>query len=103
MGTFLVTVALVGSGAAMVWLAWLGSQGRLRAGSTRRAAHEAAAGPIGVTGGVLVLAGVAVGVSGLDSQPGQIALAVGTLALVAGSLTTAVVVRRARGGGADEA
>jgi hypothetical protein len=96
-GTFLVTVALVGSGAAMVWLAWLGSQGRLRPDPTRRAVHQAAAGPIGVTGGVLVLAGVAVAVSGLDSRPGQVALAVGMLALVVGSLVTAVVARRARG------
>lgn len=90
MGTFVVSAVLLVAGALLVWLSWIASQRRLppnrwagiRLRSTTASdeawyvAHEAAAGWLGVAGGVSALGGVAVGVLGLDSLPGTIAAAV---------------------------
>ena len=62
MATAAVAVGLLVLGALLVWWAWRSSQ--------RHDAGRWAAGPIGVTGGVVVLAGVTVGVSGLASPAG---------------------------------
>ena len=80
-------VALVALGALLVWTAYRGARGS--------AARQAAATPLGLTGGVCVLAGVAVGVSGLDTVPGLIALVVAGLVLVVGSVVTVTVARGA--------
>lgn len=82
----MVTLALVGGGAALVWLSWVGSQ---RGGAGRRAAASA----VGLTGGVLVLCGIAVGVSGLSSPPGVVAVVVAAVVAVVG-LGTAVIQAR---------
>lgn len=76
----LVGLGLVLVGAVTVWLAWLGSQCKLppnavagiRVPATRRsdaawyAAHQAAAGPLGVGGGATVACGLGVLFTGLD-------------------------------------
>lgn len=95
MGTAAVTVALVALGAALVWLSWLASQDRLGSRVERRPALRAAAGPVGVAGGVVVLAGVAVGVSGFGSVPGRVAAALGVVALVVGAVAAALTARSA--------
>ena len=80
MDGLLVGASLVVAGAVTVWLAWAGSQRTLapngvvgiRLPATRRsdeawyAAHQAAAGPLGVGGGVCVACGLAVLFTGLD-------------------------------------
>jgi hypothetical protein len=94
----LIGLALVVAGALTAWLAWLGSQRRLppngvagiRLPATRRsdeawyAAHEAAAGPLGVGGGATVACGLGVVFTGLD----MIGWALVVIALAA--LTTAI-------------
>jgi hypothetical protein len=95
--TAAVTAALVAVGAALVWLAWLASQDRLGSRPERFPALRAAAGPAGVTGGVVVLAGLAVGVSGIGSVPGQVAAGLGALALVVGGAVTALAAARGTG------
>ncbi|MHB1139339.1 MAG: SdpI family protein [Microthrixaceae bacterium] len=109
MPQLLVGLALLLFGAGELWLCWLGSQRRLppngvvgiRVPVTRRsdaawyAAHEAAAGPLGVGGGVGAFCGLGVLVTGVDSI-GLAVAAVGAVALLAGpSLATAVGVRAA--------
>lgn len=105
MNTAIVSILLLAAGAATVWLAWLGSQRRLprnrwagiRLPSTMAsddawcAAHEASAGPLGVSGGIMVLGGLAVAVSGLDNPFGRVALALA----VVGSLSAMVAATRA--------
>ncbi len=59
-----------------MWVAWRGSHGD--------EADRRAATPTGLAGGVLVLAGVAVGVSGASSPPGVVAIVVAVLAVVVG-------------------
>ena len=76
MATAAVAVGLLVLGALLVWWAWRSSQ--------RHDAGRWAAGPIGVTGGVVVLAGVTVGVSGLASPAGVVGVAVAAAALVVG-------------------
>ena len=87
----LVGLLLVVAGAALLWTAWTGSQRRLRRNwfvgirtrATMRsdqawaAAHEEAAGPLGVGAGFTALAGLAVLVSGLDDPIGITATFVG--------------------------
>jgi hypothetical protein len=77
----IVGLALVVAGALTVWLAWLGSQRKLppngvagiRLPATRRsddawyAAHQAAAGPLGVGGGATAACGLGVLFAGLDT------------------------------------
>ena len=79
---------LILGGAALLWIAWLGSQRRLprnrvagiRTRATLRsdaawiAAHETAAAPLGLGGALTALAGLAVLVSGLDDVIGVAAL-----------------------------
>ncbi len=98
MDGILIGLALVVAGALTAWLAWLGSQRRLppngvagiRLPATRRsdeawyAAHQAAAGPLGVGGGATVACGLGVVFTGLDT----IGWALVIIALAA--LTTAV-------------
>jgi hypothetical protein len=86
--TGLATLGLVAVGAALVWLAWQGSQ---RGGPGRQASASA----VGLTGGVCVLCGVAVGVSGLASPPGAVAVVVAAVVLVAGLATAGIQARRA--------
>lgn len=87
----LVGLLLIVGGAAMLWTAWNGSQRRLRRNwfvgirsrATLRsdeawaAAHEEAAGPLGVGAGFTALAGLAVLVSGLDDPIGLTAVLIG--------------------------
>jgi uncharacterized membrane protein len=105
----LVGLALTVAGALTVWLSWLGSQRRLppngvagiRLPATRRsdeawyAAHQAAAGPLGVGGGATAACGVGVLFTGLDVVGWAlvvIALAALTTAI---GLATAVALRAA--------
>lgn len=81
MDGLVVGMLLVAAGAATVWLAWLGSQRKLppnnvagiRLPATRRspeawyAAHQAAAGPLGVGGGLTAACGLGVLFAGLDA------------------------------------
>lgn len=112
MDTAIVSTLLLVAGAALVWLAWLGSQRRLprnrwagiRLPSTMasdeawRAAHEASAGPLGVSGGIMLLGGLAVAVSGLDNPVGRVAVAltlVGSFAALVAATRAAVAAARA--------
>ena len=109
MDGILVGLVLVVAGAVTTWLAWLGSQRRLppnaEAGSrlpaTRRsdeawyAAHQAAAGPLGVGGGTTVACGLGVLFTGLDSIGWGLVI-VGLAALTTSvGLATAVALRAA--------
>lgn len=102
-------LALTIAGALAVWLSWLGSQRKLRPNgvvgirlpATRRsdaawyAAHQAAAGPFGVAGGVTAACGVAVVFTGLDLI-GWVLVIVGVAALTTGvGVATAVALRAA--------
>lgn len=102
----LVGLALLLAGGAELWTCWLGSQRRLppngfvgvRLPSTRRsdaawyAAHEAAAAPLGVAGGVGAFCGLGVLVTGLDTIGVAVAV-IGTVALLAGpSIATVAAV-----------
>jgi hypothetical protein len=92
----LVGLLLVACGGALLWTAWSGSQRRLRRNwfigirtrATLRsdeawaAAHEAAAGPLGVGGGFTALGGLAVLVSGVDDVIGVVAVTAATAAAV---------------------
>ena len=104
-----VGLALVVAGGAELWIAWIGSQRRLRPNSwvgirlpqTRRsdaawyAAHEAAAGAFGLGGGVAAVCGIGVFANGLDAI-GVAVAALGLVALLAGtSVATVVAVRAA--------
>lgn len=103
--------ALVLVGAATVWVAWQGSQRRLapdariglRVPGTRRsdeawyAAHQAAAGPLGVGGGVTVACGLGVVFTGLDVI-GWVLVLVALVALTTGSGLAVVVAMRAADG-----
>ncbi len=88
MGTAVVGLGLIVLGALLVWFAWRGSQ-------HGAPPQQAGAAPLGLTGGICVLAGLAIVVSGLDSTPGLVALAIATVTVLCGLLTTAVLVRRA--------
>ena len=89
MATGVVALALVLAGVALVWLAWRRSQ-------YPDASRGAGVSALGLTGGIGVLGGIAVGVSGLDTPPGVVALAVSGAVLVAGSALAAHQVRRGR-------
>ena len=97
-------LALTIAGALAVWLSWLGSQRKLRPNgvvgirlpATRRsdaawyAAHQAAAGPFGVAGGVTAACGVAVVFTG------WVLVIVGVAALTTGvGVATAAALRAA--------
>jgi hypothetical protein len=105
----LVGLALTAAGALTVWLSWLGSQRRLAPGgwvgfrlpATRRsdeawyAAHEAAAGPLGVGGGACAACGVGVLFTGLDVVGwALVVIALAGLTTAVG-LSTAVALRAA--------
>ena len=109
MDGILVGLVLVVAGAVTTWLAWLGSQRRLppnavagiRLPATRRsdeawyAAHQAAAGPLGVGGGATVACGLGVLFTGLDSIGWGLVI-VGLAALTtAVGLATTVALRAA--------
>lgn len=109
----LVGLVLTIGGALTVWVAWLGSQRKLRPNgvvgirlpATRRsesawyAAHQAAAGPLGVAGGASAACGVGVVFTGLDVI-GWVLVIVGLAALTTGvGLATAVALRAANGQG----
>jgi hypothetical protein len=91
----LVGVALALVGAALVGTAWLGSQQKLRPTD----AFAAAAGPLGVGGGVIATCAVGVLASGLD----EIGVALSVIALAALVVSVGVagiaVVSRDRGPG----
>ena len=89
MATGAVALGLVALGVLLVWMAWRRSQ-------HPDASRGAGASALGLTGGICVLGGIAVGVSGLDTPPGVVAVAVSTTALVAGSALAAAQVRRSR-------
>lgn len=108
----LVGALLILSGAALTWVSWLGSQRRLprnswvglRVPSTMAddeawaVAHESAAGPLGVAGGVCMLGGLGVVTVGLDHVVGVSVLAVsGTATVVLALVAARVGVRAARG------
>lgn len=98
MDALLIGAALVLGGAALLWVAWRGSQRRLppnsvvgvrlpsTTGDERRwyAAQEAAAGPLGLGGGVAAMFGLGVMATGLDTV-GVVLVAVASLSLVAGA------------------
>ncbi len=106
----LVGAALLLGGAALVWISWAGSQRALRPNgwvglrlpSTRRsddawyAAHQAAAGPLGVGGGVLLAGGAGVLFTGFDLIGQVLALVSLAAALTAIGLGVAVALRAAR-------
>jgi hypothetical protein len=103
----LVGGAIALTGVWFVWLAWQGSRGAIsQPGVTRRRspdgsgwakACEAAAGPIGVGGGVAAAGGLAVMATGLDTV-GWI-VSIGAIAAVGIAAVAGVVVgaRAARG------
>lgn len=96
-------LALIVSGLALVWLAWVGSQRKLkpnfwvgiRTRATRSSdaawysAHETAAGPLGLSGGIAALLGVGVLTSGFDTF-GMVATVLAVSILVIG-LTVATI------------
>jgi uncharacterized membrane protein len=105
----LIGAALVLLGAALLWIAWAGSQHRLapnavvgiRLPATRRseaawyAAHDAAAGPFGLGGGVACACGVATMFTGFDVI-GVVLVIVGlAAATTATGVATAVGLRAA--------
>jgi len=106
----LVGLALVAGGAALVWVSWAGSQGSLRPNgivglhlpATRRsdaawyAGHQAAAGPLGVGGGVLLACGAGVVFTGFDVIGQGLALVALAAALTAIALATVAALRAAR-------
>jgi len=108
MSQLILGLVLVVVGAAELWVCWLGSQRRLppngwigiRLPATRRsdaawyAAHEAAAGPLGVAGGVGAFCGLGVLVAGGDTI-GLAVAAVAAVALLAGPGVATVVGLRA--------
>jgi len=93
----LIGAALVLGGAMLLWVAWRGSQRRLspsslvgvRLPSTTSddrswyEAQQAAAGPLGLGGGVAAMLGLGVVATGLDTV-GTVLAVVGLLALVSG-------------------
>jgi uncharacterized membrane protein len=101
----LAGAGLVLLGAALLWIAWAGSQHRLapnavagiRLPATRRsdeawyAAHAAAAGPFGVGGGVACACGMATMFTGLD------VIGVGLVVVGLAAATTATGVATAVG------
>jgi hypothetical protein len=105
----LAGAALVLAGAALVWIAWLGSQRRLapnavvgiRLPATRRsddawyAAHEAAAGPFGVGGGVVCACGLATMFSGELDVIALVLVIIGLAALTTATAVATVVGLRA--------
>lgn len=109
----LVGLLLVAAGGGLLWTAWTGSQRRLRRNrfvgirtrATLRsdaawtAAHEDAAGPLGVGAGFTALAGLAVLVSGLDDPIGLTAACVGVaiclVSVVVGARKGIAAARRA--------
>jgi hypothetical protein len=105
----LVGAALVLAGAALIWIAWLGSQRRLapnafagiRLPAARRsddawyAAHEAAAGPFGVGGGVVCACGLATMFSGELDVIGVVLVIIGLAALTSATALATVVGLRA--------
>jgi hypothetical protein len=98
MDALLIGAALMLGGAALLWVAWRGSQRRLppnslvgvrlpsTTGDERRwyAAQEAAAGPLGLGGGVAATFGLGVAVTGMDTV-GTVLMVVSMVALVAGA------------------
>ncbi len=110
MDALLVGLALVVGGAVLVWVSWAGSQGSLRPNgvvglrvpSARRsdaawyAAHRAAAGPLGVGGGVLLVSGVGVLFTGFDLIGQVLALVSLAVGVTANGVATAAAVRAGR-------
>lgn len=105
----LLGLVLTAGGALTVWVSWLGSQRKLRPNAlvgvrlpaTRRsdaawyAAHQAAAGPLGVAGGATAACGVGVLFTGLDLI-GWVLVIVALAALTTGvGVATAVALRAA--------
>ncbi len=81
----MVGLALTLAGGTFLWLAWVGSQRP----AARRAARQAAAGPLGVGGGVAATCGVAVVFTGVDAI--GVALVVAALAALAVSAVVAMI------------
>lgn len=95
-GGLLAGLALLVAGGVAMWVAWEGSQGRLRPGhplgvrarstlagdDAWRAGHRAAAAPLGVGAGVVAGAGLAVLAVGTGDVIGWVVVGVGVLALV---------------------
>ncbi len=100
MAALLIGAALMLGGSALLWVAWRGSQHRLppnspvgvrlpsTTGDDRRwhATQEAAAGPLGLGGGVAAMFGLGVAATGLDTV-GTVMVILGVIALVAGVTT----------------
>lgn len=109
MSGLIAGAALVLAGSALTWIAWLGSQRRLapnavagiRLPATRRsddawyAAHEAAAGPLGVGGGVTCACGLAAMFSGELDVIGLVLVVIGLAALTTATGIATVVGLRA--------
>ena len=97
----IVAAALFLGGGVVLWVSWEGSQGRLRRGhllgvrlhstlasdAAWHAAHRAAAGPLGVSAGVVLAAGLAVLAVGVDDVVGQVVTIVGVAGLLVGVVT----------------
>lgn len=108
MAGLLIGLTAILVGAAEVWLCWRGSQRRLTPGgpiglplaSVRRsdatwyAAHEAAAGPFGVAGGIACTCGIGIVVNGFDVIGAGLAV-VAAVSVVVGALWAGVVGQRA--------
>lgn len=106
MATVVVSLAMIAVGGLLLLMAWLGSQRRLprngwagiRVPATKRsdraweAAHVVSAGPVGISGAILALGGLAVGVSGLDNPVGMVGAAV---ALAGSAVALAIGTRSA--------
>lgn len=104
----IVGLALVSAGLSELWLAWIGSQRRLRPNSwvgirlpqTRRsdqawyAAHEAAAGAFGLGGAVGAICGIGVFVNGLDVIGAAVTM-LGVVGLLASTSFATVAALRA--------
>lgn len=90
MAGLLAGLGLVLVGAGLLWLAWRGSQHHLRP----EGAFEAAAGPLGLGGGVIATCGVGVLAVGLDVI-GVTLSVIALVALVVSTVVAAVVGRRA--------
>lgn len=104
----MIGVVLTLAGAAFLWIAWSGSQQRLapnrwagiRVAATMRSdeawysAHQAAAGPLGVGGGVAAACGIGVVFTGMDVI-GEALLVVALVAMTSSLVVATVAALRA--------
>ncbi len=110
MDGLIIGAVLILAGAALLWVAWAGSQGTLppngfvgiRVPATRcsdaawYAAHRAAAGPLGIGGAITATCGVGVLFAGFDVIGLVLALIALATTLSATGIATVVALRAAR-------